>query len=159
MADNTATLQRFTGLASRIKGIEDFVLGEVKRIVDSEKEWLEEKNRQYMAEEGQRPDGREIQARGYSRAYAEYKVEFGRFKNVSYVDLKFSGDFHESIRIKVKSETKLSITYEYVSGDSKKEELETRYGNLLGVRQEDLNEFMFQRVYRQLLSSIQGYLR
>lgn len=94
-------------------------------------------NRDYLQREGRRPDGEAIQEGGYSPAYEAYKKKYGRFANTAFVDLKFSGDFLVSFVLEYDGNMVFSIV-----ATDKKAGFLSKYGELLGIREADLNDFV-----------------
>jgi hypothetical protein len=152
-------IEQLSSFVVRLSGLENFAANEIRRVVDEKSVWLADKNREYMAKKGEKVTGDQIQPRGYSRSYISYKLRFGRFKNVKYVDLKFDGDFHKSIRIEYQGKEGFALKWKFRATDKKYPELKQRYGDLLGIREKDLAEFMTKEVIPELKKSIGRYLK
>jgi hypothetical protein len=92
-------------------------------------------NRGYLLK-GERPDGEPIQARGYSPAYARYRAKYGLQTEV--VDLAFTKEFSKAFRLPYLG----SLQFEIENIDPKAAKLLKAYGDLYGVREEDILDFI-----------------
>lgn len=130
-------MDAFDQLANRLETLSLAVRQELVGLVSQAGALLLQFNQDYLAKEGRRPDGEEIQVTGYSPAYAAYKKKYGKFSNTAFVDLKFSGDFLNSFVLEYEG----NATFRIVANDKKAAFL-TKYGELLGLREEDVQDFV-----------------
>lgn len=130
-------LEAFDILAERLETLPLAVRQEMVGLVNHFGGTLLELNRNYLAKEGRRPDGEPIQDTAYSDVYAAYKRKYAKFTNTDFVDLKFSGDFLASFVLEYQGNGVFLI----VATDKKADFLE-KYGQLLGIREEDLEDFV-----------------
>lgn len=152
--NNGPTLQRMLVLAQRLRGLKAFVQDALEQLVEQHGDYLVEANRRYMAEQGQTVKGDSIQAKGYSEAYKTYKQRYARYKNVAFVDLKAMGKFHASLYLNYEG----ALTWRIKSADTKAKMLEMRYGNLLGIREQDAQAFVEDIILPRLKARIDQYL-
>ena len=139
-------LPRLQNYARRLATVLLVMQTAIEQIVEENREWLEERNRAYMAEQGETVAGKTIQPAGYSKGYKTFKQRYGRFKNTAYVDLKLMGDFHQSIHLDYEG----NLTWNMKSNDVKALALQKKYGKLLGIREEDAKEFIQDILLPQL---------
>ncbi len=109
-------------------------------IVEHFRQQLLDLNRGYLTQEGNRPDGAPIQPQGYSRAYAALRARLG--KQTAFVDMDFSGAYLDSFVLEYVG----GLQFEPRATDSKAAKLFARYGQLLGVREVDLREFVIEYI-------------
>ncbi len=123
-------------LATRIDGLSEAVRREFQRLVSDAAGLLLDINKGYLAA-GYASDGKPLQPNTYSPAYAAYKAKYGKNKQVAHVDLKLTEAFQDSFLL----EPKGGLEYEIVATDAKYAFLST-YGDLLGIREADLDDFV-----------------
>lgn len=86
--------------------------------------------------------------------YARLTVEFKQAKNQPYdrMTLRDTGDFHRSWTIKYSPDK-----FELVPEDIKTEMLVSKYGEaIVGLTDENFNEFCWEYVYPELLKALKG---
>ena len=93
-------------------------------------------NRAYLQQQGQRPDGETIGDGVYSPAYAAYRRKLGL--QVEHIDLTLTKDFANAFVLDYVG----SGVFEVKNTDAKAVLLAKRYGELLGVREADLVDFV-----------------
>lgn len=147
-------LPRLQNYARRLASLLILMQTAIEQIVEENRAWFEERNRAYMAEQGETVAGKTIQSGGYSPGYKNYKQRYGRFKNTAFVDLKLMGDFHQSIHLDYQG----NLTWNMKSNDLKARSLEKKYGKLLGIREEDAKEFIQDILLPQLQLRVAQHL-
>lgn len=105
-------------------------------------------NRGYLLK-GERPDGAPIQESGYSPAYAAYRRKYG--KQTAVVDLKFEGDFQKGFVLDYVG----GLRFEIINTDSKAAKLLKTYGELYGIRETDIEDY----IERYLLPEVEIFIR
>ena len=108
-------------------------------------------NRGYLLN-GERPDGEPIQESGYSPAYAAYRRKYG--KQTAVVDLKFGGDFQKAFVLEYIG----SLRFEIKNTDSKAAKLLTTYGELYGIREADIEDYVERYLKPEAEIFIRNYL-
>lgn len=139
-------------LARRIERLPSALREELHRIVERSASLLLDINRSYM-EAGQTVDGQSIDPTGYSPAYKKFKQKYGKFKQTEHVDLKLTGAFLDSLEL----ERIDTLEYLVIATDEKYAFL-SRYGELLGIRALDLDDFVESVLQPQLDTFINDYL-
>lgn len=122
-------------LAARLDTLPLVVRQAVVGLVQTFGEQLLDANRGYLAK-GQRPDGSPVDANGYSPAYARYRAKYG--KQTAVKDLHFNGDYYEGFRLPYLG----SLQFEIDNIDPKAAKLLRSYGDLYGVREADILDFI-----------------
>jgi hypothetical protein len=145
-------IEKLDKLIEKLKGLQSAMNDQLIEIIEREKPALVEINRQYL-EEGVKPSGEDISDAGYSDTYKLYKQRYGRYKNTSYVDLKFSGKFLDSFVLEYQGD----LTWQFSSSDVKAGFL-MRYGELFGLNEKDLEDFAKNLVEPELVEFIEQYL-
>ncbi|MBG8556163.1 hypothetical protein [Hymenobacter guriensis] len=145
-------LDQLEALATRIERLPAAVREELGRLVRDGGALLLDINRGYL-EAGKLPDGQVIQPGGYSPAYAKFKAKYGKFKNTAYVDLKLTGEFLDSLELQDTAE----LQYLIVATDEKYAFLQ-KYGELLGINEADLDDFVRSILQPELDAFIGRYL-
>jgi hypothetical protein len=144
----------FDQLADRLSTLSVAVRQEMVGLVSIAGALLLQFNQDYLAKEGRRPDGEPIQETGYSPAYAAYKKKYGKFTNTAFVDLKFSGDFLASFVLEYEG----GGSFRIVATDKKAAFL-TKYGELLGLREADIQDFVTTVLEPGLRRFARNYMR
>jgi uncharacterized protein (UPF0335 family) len=147
-------IEQLEALATRIERLDEAVQQELQRLIHDAAGLLLDINRDYLQKQGQTVDGKAIQAQGYSAVYAKFKVKYGKYKNTAFVDLKLTGDFLASFEL-VQVEF---LVYHIVANDEKYAFLQ-KYGQLLGIREADLDDFFATVLQPELESFIERYLK
>lgn len=106
-------------------------------------EFLLDYNRRYLLR-GERPDGESIQPQGYSRSYAAYRAKYGL--QTAVVDLTFTKAFAKGFRLPYVG----GGTFEVENIDPKADKLLSSYGELYGVREEDIEDFITARLLPEI---------
>lgn len=106
-------------------------------LVQTLREHLLDYNRAYLLQ-GQRPDGEPIDAGGYSPGYAAYRRKFGLQTAVK--DLTFTKAFANAYRLDYLGGER----FEVANTDPKAAKLLSTYGELFGVREGDIEDFIAQ---------------
>lgn len=148
--DLTAALDSF---ASRLERLPEALKEEMQRIVLRSAGQLLAINRAYI-EAGQTVDGQAIDKTGYSPAYKKFKQKYGKFKNTAFVDLKLTGAFLDSLEL----EQVETLVFHVIATDAKYAFLR-QYGDLLGIREADLNDFIASVLQPELDAFIPSYLQ
>lgn len=131
-----ADLAAFDRLADALDTLPLVVRQSLVGLVQSATQQLLNFNREYLQKLGERPDGATIQPQGYSTAYAAYRRKYG--KQTAYVDLDFTGEYVKAFALDYVG----GLTFEVQNNDPKVALLAKKYGELLGVRAADLEEFI-----------------
>ncbi|RPD50053.1 hypothetical protein DNI29_04450 [Hymenobacter sediminis] len=143
--------EKLESLALRLDRLPDLLRQELRQVVDQFAGALLDINRGYI-EAGYGADGNQLNPNTYSPAYAAYKAKYGKFKQVGHVDLKLTGDFLESFDLLHLG----GLRYQIVATDAKYGFLE-RYGELLGIRALDLDDFVATILKPELEQFIRRY--
>lgn len=122
-------------LAARLDALPLAVRQAVVGLVQTFGEQLLDANRAYLAK-GQRPDGSPVDAGGYSPAYQKYRAKYG--KPTEFVTLNFTGDYYEAFRLQYAG----SLEFTVENLDPKAAKLLRSYGDLYGVREADIIDFI-----------------
>jgi hypothetical protein len=122
-------------LADRIETLPLAVRQALVGTIQTFGEFLLDYNRNYLLA-GEKPDGSPIDAGGYSPAYAAYRRKYGLQTAVK--DLKFTGDYAKAFRLDYQG----GLSFEIGNLDPKAAKLLTSYGELYGVREEDIIDFI-----------------
>lgn len=131
-------IDELEAFATRIEGLPAAVRQELSRLVVDGAGLLLDYNREYLRQSGEDVTGKTIQPGGYSASYAKYKAKYGtKSKNTAYVDLTLTGAFLDSLELQQVDE----LEYLVVATDAKYEFLQ-KYGELLGIREIDLDDFV-----------------
>lgn len=146
-------LQQLDTLADRLETLPLAVRQEVVFQVQRFQVLLLEFNKDYLQKQGERPDGAPISSKPYSPAYAAFKKRYGKYTNTAFVDLKFSGDFLDSFVLEYDG----NLTFRIVATD-KKADLLKKYGELLGIRDTDLNDFVGQILEPEIRAFVERYV-
>jgi hypothetical protein len=109
-------------------------------------------NRQYLLK-GERPDGSPIDENGYSPSYAAYRRKYGLQTAVK--DLTFTKAFANGYRLPYLG----GLQFEVENIDPKASKLLKTYGELYGVREEDIQEFVRARLVPELEQVITQHMR
>lgn len=104
-------------------------------VVQTFGERLLDLNRAYL-QAGQKPDGTPIDAGGYSPVYAAYRAKYG--KQTAVKDLNFTGDYYKSFLLPYLG----GLQFEIENNDSKAAQLLKTYGELYGIREADIEDFV-----------------
>jgi hypothetical protein len=144
-------LQALETLADRLESLPLATRQELVFQVDFFREYLLSLNRDYLAKLGQRPDGERIGAGTYTTAYAKYRAKYGL--QTRFIDLKFTGDFLDSFQLHHEG----SGVFRIVATDEKAGFLK-KYGELLGVREEDIEAFITQLVEPEIRAFVGRYV-
>lgn len=115
-------------------------------------EHLLDYNRQYLRQ-GQKPDGTPIDAGGYSPAYAAYRAKYGRQTAVK--DLGLTYEFYNAYRLPYLGGGQFGIE----NTDPKAAKLLRSYGELYGVRESDIMDFVVQFVEPEVKQVIHQHLQ
>lgn len=108
-------------------------------------------NRAYLAK-GERPDGGSIQPQGYSPAYAAYRAKYG--KQTAVVDLDFTGEYYKGFRLPYLG----GLQFEVENIDPKAAKLLTSYGELYGIREADVEDFIRTSLLPEVEQVIQQHM-
>ncbi|GAA4393571.1 hypothetical protein [Hymenobacter koreensis] len=146
-------VEELEALAVRLERLPAAVRAELSRLVVDASGLLLDINREYIEKAGQTVDAQAIQASGYSPAYAKYKAKYGTFKNTAYVDLKLTGAFLASLQLDQVD----TLQFLVIATDEKYAFL-TKYGELLGIREADLNDFVESILTPELDAFVGRYL-
>lgn len=145
--------QALNQLADRLAALPLATLQEVVFQVNRFGAELLQINQDYLAKKGERPDGQRIQPTGYSPAYQKFKAKYGKFSNTAFVDLKFSGDFLNSFVLDYQG----GGVFRIVATDKKASFL-AKYGELLGLREEDVDDFVSTILEPEIRAFIVRYM-
>ena len=140
-------------LADRLESLPLATRQELVTLVQRFGGFLLNYNRDYLQREGRRPDGEVIGSGQYSSAYKAYKSKYGRFNNTAFIDLKFSGDFLASFILEYDG----SLLFHIVANDKKASFL-AKYGELLGIRKEDLDDFVSAILEPEIRAFVARYM-
>jgi hypothetical protein len=144
-------LAELEALADRLESLPLATRQELVFQVDFFREYLLSLNRDYLAKEGRRPDGEVIGSGTYTTAYAAYKAKYGLQNR--FIDLKFTGDFLDSFQLHHEG----SGVFRIVATDEKAGFL-AKYGELLGVREEDIEAFVSQIIEPEIRAFVARYV-
>lgn len=109
-------------------------------------------NRAYLQKEGTRPDGETIGSGAYSPAYAAYRRGLGL--QVGHIDLTLTKAFTEAFRLEYLG----GGVFEVQNTDAKAAKLAERYGELLGVRESDILDFIETTIEPTIRAFIGRYM-
>lgn len=144
-------MDAITRLADALDTLPLAVRQAVVGLVQTLGEALLDYNRAYLAA-GQRPDGSLVDANGYSPGYAAYRAKYGLQNRVK--DLKFTGEYYKGFRLPYLG----GLTFEVDNLDSKAAKLLTSYGELYGVRESDIEDFIRTIIEPEIQQVIQQHL-
>ena len=126
------------------KNLDNFIL----KAISNTTAQLEEVQRDQM-QVGENAEGNEI-GKLRNPAYAKRKKQKGGIAKLGVVDLKNTGDFYDAIFAKVTSKF-----IEISSSDSKTNDLEDKYGEIIF----GLNDYYKQKYFEILIPEIQDLIR
>jgi hypothetical protein len=124
-----------TTLADRLDTLPLAVRQALVRLVETFGQRLLDLNRSYLAQ-GERPDGSPIDAGGYSPAYARYRAKYGKQTQVK--DLDFTGEYYSRFVLPYIG----GLRFEVANLDPKAAQLLKNYGELYGIREADIIDFI-----------------
>ena len=149
-------LEDFRKLVNNLKNLEAETQKTLIREVSADSEQIAQINRDYAILTGERPDGKEIQPRGYSSGYARWKRAYATHKNTAFVDLYRYGYFWESVKFEHVSGNVWKL---YSTGVSHAADLFARYGKLIGIRAKDMQGYAQEILKPKLIDDIKRQLK
>jgi hypothetical protein len=121
-------------------------------VVQTFGEFLLDYNRSYLRK-GLKPDGTPIDAGGYSPAYAAYRAKYGKQTTVK--DLNFTGEYYEAFLLPYLG----GLRFEVENTDSKAAKLLASYGELYGIREEDIEDFVQAHLVPEVAQIIHAHMQ
>lgn len=136
-------------LISNYVNLKSLVEKEIFRIVERHQQQILDLNKMQMWEEGLTADNKDLGT--YATKTKFLKPKFARYKKISHVTLRWSGDFYNSMTLKKIGK----LIWEIDARDWKKEKLEDVYGNILGLNQNNINVM----IHRYIIPEMERYLQ
>lgn len=121
-------------------------------VVQTFGEQLLDYNRQYL-QKGQKPDGTPVDSGGYSPPYAAYRAKYG--KQTAVKDLNFTGAYYDSFLLPYVG----GLQFEVENSDSKAKQLLTSYGELYGIREADIEDFITTYLLPEVAQLIRTHMQ
>jgi len=155
------SIQRLEKLIDRLKGLSLFIEDSADKIIDRDRKFLVDENRNQLKVEGQTTENLPVEylppRKTPTGRYGWYSAGYERTKpgNVLYVDLFLSGDFHRSLVLLKEGKG----NWKFNSVDRKYKYLLANYGEkILGVSEDFLDHYTGGVMQPDLQSRTDKYL-
>ena len=118
---------------NKLKKLKPAIADEMDKLVEQDKQKFIQANIEQLEKLGEDSQERKLKT-PYSAKYEKYKKARGG--QVNYTDLKLTGEFHKSISL----EQQEKGLFLFGSDDEKYQSLRARYGEILGVQEDNLEK-------------------